>query len=61
MRCPHKQHEIRGLRIETWDTRCGGGFRLLAMRYFSARETEWIQELDGIELASFWQRFSMFR
>ncbi len=26
------------------------------MRNFSARETEWLQELDGIELASFWQR-----
>ena len=26
------------------------------MRTFSARETEWLQELDGIELASFWQR-----
>ena len=26
------------------------------MRNFSARETEWLQELDGIELASFWRR-----
>jgi uncharacterized RDD family membrane protein YckC len=26
------------------------------MRNFSARETEWLQELDGIELASFKQR-----
>lgn len=24
------------------------------MRSFSARETEWLQELDGIELAGFW-------
>ena len=26
------------------------------MRTFSARETEWLLELDGIELASFWRR-----
>jgi uncharacterized RDD family membrane protein YckC len=26
------------------------------MRNFSARETEWLQELDGIELAGFWRR-----
>lgn len=26
------------------------------MRNFHARETEWLEELDGIELASFWQR-----
>ena len=26
------------------------------MRTFSARETEWLLELDGIELAEFWQR-----
>jgi uncharacterized RDD family membrane protein YckC len=26
------------------------------MRHFSARETEWLQELDGIELAGFWPR-----
>jgi uncharacterized RDD family membrane protein YckC len=26
------------------------------MKVFSARETTWLQELDGIELASFWQR-----
>jgi hypothetical protein len=26
------------------------------MRYFSARETEWLLTLDGIELASFWRR-----
>lgn len=26
------------------------------MKTFSARETLWLQELDGIELASFWQR-----
>jgi uncharacterized RDD family membrane protein YckC len=26
------------------------------MRNFSARETEWLLELDGIELAGFWQR-----
>lgn len=26
------------------------------MKTFSARETVWLQELDGIELASFWQR-----
>lgn len=26
------------------------------MRTFSARETEWLQELDGIELAGFWRR-----
>lgn len=26
------------------------------MRTFSAKETEWLQELDGIELAGFWQR-----
>jgi uncharacterized RDD family membrane protein YckC len=26
------------------------------MRTFSARETEWLLELDGIELAGFWQR-----
>lgn len=30
------------------------------MRNFSARETEWLQELDGIELASFWQRAFAF-
>jgi uncharacterized RDD family membrane protein YckC len=30
------------------------------MRNFSARETEWLQELDGIELASFWQRAVAF-
>lgn len=30
------------------------------MRTFSARETEWLQELDGIELASFWQRAAAF-
>lgn len=27
-----------------------------AMRTFSARETHWLQQLDGIELAGFWQR-----
>ena len=32
----------------------------LPMRNFSARETEWLLELDGIELASFWQRASAF-
>jgi uncharacterized RDD family membrane protein YckC len=26
------------------------------MKTFSARETAWLQELDGVELASFWQR-----
>ena len=30
------------------------------MRTFSARETEWLQELDGIELASFWRRATAF-
>lgn len=30
------------------------------MRNFSARETEWLEELDGIQLASFWQRFFAF-
>jgi uncharacterized RDD family membrane protein YckC len=30
------------------------------MRNFSARETEWLEELDGIELASFWQRAFAF-
>jgi uncharacterized RDD family membrane protein YckC len=30
------------------------------MRSFSARETEWLQELDGIELASFWRRAFAF-
>lgn len=30
------------------------------MRNFSARETEWLLELDGIELASFWQRAVAF-
>ncbi|MES2390482.1 MAG: RDD family protein [Acidobacteriota bacterium] len=30
------------------------------MRNFSARETEWLLELDGIELASFWQRTFAF-
>ena len=30
------------------------------MRTFSARETEWLQELDGIELAGFWQRAGAF-
>jgi len=30
------------------------------MRTFSARETEWLQELDGIELASFWRRAAAF-
>ena len=30
------------------------------MRNFSARETEWLLELDGIELASFWQRAFAF-
>ncbi|QMV18137.1 hypothetical protein GOB94_05095 [Granulicella sp. 5B5] len=30
------------------------------MRTFSARETEWLQELDGIELAGFWQRAIAF-
>lgn len=30
------------------------------MRNFSARETEWLQELDGIELAGFWQRAFAF-
>ena len=29
---------------------------MFAMRNFSARETEWLQELDGIELAPFWRR-----
>ena len=32
----------------------------LPMRNFSARETEWLEELDGIELASFWQRAFAF-
>ena len=32
----------------------------LGMRNFSARETEWLEELDGIELASFWQRCFAF-
>jgi len=30
------------------------------MRNFSARETEWLQELDGIELAGFWSRAFAF-
>jgi uncharacterized RDD family membrane protein YckC len=30
------------------------------MRNFSARETEWLEELDGIELASFWRRAFAF-
>ena len=30
------------------------------MRNFSARETEWLQELDGIELAPFWRRAVAF-
>ena len=30
------------------------------MRNFSARETEWLEELDGIELASFWSRAIAF-
>lgn len=30
------------------------------MRTFSARETEWLLELDGIELASFWPRAFAF-
>jgi uncharacterized RDD family membrane protein YckC len=30
------------------------------MRTFSARETEWLRELDGIELASFWRRALAF-
>ncbi len=30
------------------------------MRFFSARETEWLQELDGIELASFRRRAIAF-
>ena len=30
------------------------------MRKFSAHETEWLLELDGIELASFWQRAFAF-
>ena len=30
------------------------------MRNFSARETEWLEELDGIELASFWRRAIAF-
>src|SRR5580700_3357226 len=30
------------------------------MRNFSARETEWLQELDGIELAGFWRRAFAF-
>jgi uncharacterized RDD family membrane protein YckC len=30
------------------------------MRNFSARETEWLLELDGIELAEFWQRAIAF-
>jgi uncharacterized RDD family membrane protein YckC len=30
------------------------------MRNFSARETEWLQELDGIELADFWRRAFAF-
>lgn len=32
----------------------------LRMRKFSARETEWLQELDGIELAGFHQRALAF-
>lgn len=35
-------------------------FYTLAMRNFSARETEWLEELDGIELAGFWQRAVAF-
>lgn len=30
------------------------------MRTFSARETEWLLELDGIELAPFWRRATAF-
>jgi uncharacterized RDD family membrane protein YckC len=30
------------------------------MRNFSAGETEWLEELDGIELASFWRRALAF-
>ncbi|HEY1994492.1 MAG TPA: RDD family protein [Edaphobacter sp.] len=30
------------------------------MRNFSAQETEWLEELDGIELASFWRRACAF-
>jgi uncharacterized RDD family membrane protein YckC len=35
-------------------------FYTAPMRNFSARETEWLEELDGIELASFWQRAVAF-
>jgi len=31
-----------------------------SMRTFSARETEWLRELDGIELAGFWRRAFAF-
>lgn len=37
-----------------------GADTLVVMRTFSARETEWLKELDGIELASFHQRFWAF-
>ena len=33
---------------------------MFGMRNFSARETEWLQELDGIELAPFWRRALAF-
>jgi hypothetical protein len=33
---------------------------LSTMRTFSARETAWLQELDGIELAPFWRRALAF-
>lgn len=35
-------------------------FYTVPMRNFSARETEWLEELDGIELASFWSRAFAF-
>jgi len=35
-------------------------FTMKAMRNFSARETEWLQELDGIELAGFRRRAFAF-
>ena len=33
---------------------------MFAMQNFSARETEWLLELDGIELAPFWRRAIAF-
>jgi uncharacterized RDD family membrane protein YckC len=49
------QFELRVAKLNTTVLSLPGS-TIEFMKTFSARETAWLQELDGIELASFWRR-----